>query len=130
MSVTFAPATVQEALNADPEFRLVARLWTVRIKLRIGENPYFIRIVDGVVVDILDVPTGFDTYDIEVGGTEEQWELLMAATPVPFYQDFYSAFFRHDFVLGGNLESLYAYYAAVRRMGQILRTIHNREPST
>jgi hypothetical protein len=124
MSVTFAPASVQEALNADPEFQLNARFWTVKMKLTVGEQPYFVHITDGQVTSVTDQPTGFDAYTVEIGGPEEVWEQILAETPVPFYQDFWSAFFRHGFTLGGDLESLYAYYGAVRRMAEILRAIH------
>jgi hypothetical protein len=127
VSVTFVPATLQEALNGDPEFRLAARYWNSRIKLAVGEQPYFVTVVDGVVVDATDVATGFDPYTIEIGGPVETWEEILAEVPRPFYQDFWSAFFRHGFTLGGDLELLYAYYGAIRRMADILRSLRTLE---
>jgi hypothetical protein len=125
--VILPPATVQEALNADPEFRLAARYWTARIKLTIGEGAYFLKITDGAVTSVSDTPTGFDSYTIEIGGPESDWEEILAEVPRPFYQDFFSAFLRHGFTLAGDLELLYAYYGAVRRMAEVLRAINLQE---
>ena len=41
--------------------------------------------------------------------------------PRPFYQDVASALFRHGFALGGDVESFFAYHAALRRLIAVLR---------
>jgi hypothetical protein len=126
MPVTLAPAETAEALNADPEFALAARYWNVRLRLFIGNDDYFVDVVDGVVVRIRAGATGFDSYTVTVGGPVDVWEQILATTPRPFYQDFWSAFMRHGFTISGDLELAYAYYGALRRMTEILRSLHNQ----
>jgi hypothetical protein len=93
----------------------------VRLRLQIGPGQLSIRLVDGKVVAVTDVATGFDPYDIVLSGPEPTWAEILAPVPRPFYQDFWSAAARHDFHLDGDLDSLCAYYGAVRRLGDLLR---------
>ena len=37
------------------------------------------------------------------------------------YHDWFAASFHHEFTLGGDLESAYAYYYAIRRINAIMR---------
>jgi len=127
MTVTLATDHVLEALNLDPEFVMTARHWTTNIKLFVGDDPYFIDVVDGTVTRFSDTASGFDTYSILIGGPVDAWERILAEVPKPFYQDFWSAFMRHDFTLDGDLKSLYPYHPALRRMSEILRSVHNQE---
>ena len=127
MPVTLVPNRVVEALNSDGEFTLAARYWNARLRLFIGPDDYYVDVVDGVVAGLRVGATGFDSHTITVGGSVEAWEEILAATPRPFYQDFWSAFMRHGFTISGDLELVYAYYGALRRMVDILRTIHNEE---
>jgi len=126
MTITLAPERTLESLNSDPEFSLASRYWNARLRLFIGADDYAVHIVDGVVTSVTKPEVSvFDSYTITVGGTEEAWEEILAADPRPFYQDFWSAYMRHGFVVAGDLELAYAYYPALRRMSEILRTIHN-----
>jgi hypothetical protein len=66
-------------------------------------------------------PTIFDAWDFEVAGPQDGWKEIFAETPRPFYQDVASALFRHGFTLGGDVESFFAYHAALRRVIAVLR---------
>jgi hypothetical protein len=120
--VAIDTARLHEELAADAEFAICARYWTVRLRLQIGRSQLSIRLVDGQVVTVTDVATGFDPYDIVLAGPEQTWAEILTTVPRPFYQDFWSAAARHDFRLDGDLDSLCAYYGAVRRLGDLLRS--------
>jgi hypothetical protein len=115
------PARLKDELAADAEFGICARYWTVRLRLQIGPGQLTIRLTDGNVVAVSDVATGFDPYDIVLSGPGHTWTEILAPVPRPFYQDFWSAAARHDFHLDGDLDSLCAYYGAVRRLCDLLR---------
>lgn len=121
MTVTFEPDTLVAALNEDSEFRLTACFWTARIKLVQGERTGVLELVDGEVRSFDPAANPFEPVDIVLAGTDEQWQALMAPMPEPFYQDFWSAFMQHGFRLEGDMESMYAYYAAIRRMAEVMR---------
>ena len=50
-----------------------------------------------------------------------EWAKLLAPVPPPFYQDVFGASLHHPVSLGGDVETLYAYYPAMRRVLEILR---------
>src|SRR4051812_6064527 len=102
MPVTLPCDATKDALNSDPEFRLNAQHWDAAVKLKVGERTYLLRVVDGTVAEFKDEWDAFDPYSITIGGPEEGWEQLLKPIPPPFYQDFWGAFFRHDFEMGGD----------------------------
>lgn len=113
-------------LGRDPEFGLHARYLTTAIRVVIGESQSFrIVIRDGVVVEIDAVVTPFDSYDIQLAGTEDQWAALLSPIPPAFYQDFYPAMLHHGFRIEGDMETIMAYYPALRRMAEVLRAVAN-----
>jgi hypothetical protein len=115
------PATVR-AINADPEFRMAARFWNGSFRLSIGgEEAYLFRVRDGELAALNRAPTVFDAYDFEIAGPKDGWKEIFAPVPRPFYQDVASAIFRHGFTLGGDVESFFAYHAALRRVIDVLR---------
>ena len=110
------------AVNADPEFRLAARFWNGSFRLSMGaEEAYLFRVRDGEIVHVNRQPTVFDAWDFEIAGPRDGWSEIFAQTPRPFYQDVASALFRHGFALGGDVESFFAYHAALRRLIAVLR---------
>jgi hypothetical protein len=111
-----------EAVNADPEFRLAARYWNGSFRLTMGpDEAYLFRVRDGELMNINRQPTVFDAWDFEIAGPQEGWKEIFAETPQPFYQDVAAAVFRHGFTLGGDVESFFAYHAALRRVIAVLR---------
>jgi hypothetical protein len=100
-----------EAINSDPEFRIAARYWNGSFRLGMGpDEAYLFRVRDGRLV-----------WDFEVSGPADGWRQLLSAVPPPFYQDVASAVLRHGFTLGGDVESFFAYHAALRRVIDVMR---------
>lgn len=111
-----------EAVNEDPEFRLAARFWNGSFRFGMGpDEAYLFRVRDGRLVDVNLQPTMFDAWDFEVSGPADGWREILAAEPKPFYQDVASALLRHGFVLGGDVETFFAYHAALRRVVDVMR---------
>jgi hypothetical protein len=114
--------TILGAINADPEFRLAARFWNGSFRLSIGtDEAYLFRVCDGELAGVNRAPTVFDAWDFEISGPKDGWAEIFARVPRPFYQDVASAIFRHGFTLGGDVESFFAYHAALRRVIDVLR---------
>jgi hypothetical protein len=119
---------LERDLKRDPEFILHSRYLTAEIRVVLGAAQSFRIVVRaGEVVDVDPIVTPFDSYDIQLAGTEEQWEALLAPTPAPFYQDFYPAMLHHGFRIEGNMEMIMAYYAAIRRLAEIFRAVATAE---
>lgn len=117
---------LREELDSDSEFRLHLRYLTAAIRIVVGETQKFtIQVRDGLVIEIDPEVTLFDSYSVLLKGTDEQWNELLAAVPGPFYQDFFPASLRHGFCLEGDLETIMAYYPALRRLGDLMRSVVN-----
>jgi hypothetical protein len=115
-------------LNADPEFGLTARQWDCRLRFRIGADS-FILVVRAGDVEAVEEPAGiFDEWQIAISADDEVWRNILAAVPPPFYHDLFPAQLHHGLRLEGDLESLFAYYGAVRRLTEIMRDVHNDAP--
>jgi len=127
VTVSFEPGRVVQALTDDPEFTMAARHWTARVRLFVGPDDYYLDVVRGTVVGLQKGASGYDSHTIVLGAPVEVWEQMMAPVPRPFYQDHWSAFMRHGFTISGDLEVAYSYFAAIRRMVEVLRLIHNEE---
>ena len=113
--------TIRDRLNQDPEFLLAARFWYCDIRFFIDKDPYFMRIENGRVDRFQHGTQGGDPYAINIGGPEEVWNKMMSRLPQPFYHDWFAASIHHDFTFGGNLESAFAYYYAIRRINAVMR---------
>lgn len=120
--------TLRRALGRDPEFALHSRHLTAVVRVLIGEVQSFRIVVrDGEIVEIDPVVTPFDSYDIQLAGSEEHWEFLLAPTPPAFYQDFYPAMVHHGFRVEGDMEMIMAFYPAIRRLGDLFRIVAGSE---
>jgi hypothetical protein len=111
---------IAEGLNQDPEFVLAARFWYCDVRFVVGDDVYFMHIENGRVESFHHGTQGFDPYTINIGGTAEVWQQMVAEIPKPFYHDWFAASFHHEFEISGDLESAYAYYFAIRRMHAIM----------
>lgn len=112
------------AINDDPEFRLAARYWNGSFRMSMGaDEAYLFRVRDGALVDVNRAPAPFDAWDFELAGPADGWAEILAKVPRPFYQDVASAIFRHGFTIGGDVESYFAYHAALRRVLAVLREL-------
>jgi len=115
-TLTLPVDDIRDRLNRDPEFVLTARYWYCDLRFVVGEDLYFMHIENGRVESFQQGTQGFDPYTINIGGPVEVWEQMLLAKPRPFFHDWFAASFHHDFELGGDLESAYAYYFAIRRI--------------
>ncbi|MBV6756329.1 MULTISPECIES: hypothetical protein [Rhodococcus] len=119
-----------EALNLDPEFKIAARFWNATVRLEIGDETYVLVIRDGRL-DSMGAPAGNNlmtvsrNYDIEISAPVEEWGKFFERVPQPFYQDLFSAVTRHNFRYGGDMKMFFAYYAALRRLFDFMRTFTN-----
>ncbi|MGW4334109.1 hypothetical protein ACWEK5_14930 [Rhodococcus koreensis] len=119
-----------EALNLDPEFKIAARFWNATVRLEIGDETYVLVIRDGRL-DSMGAPAGNNlmtvsrNYDIEISAPVEEWSKFFERVPRPFYQDLFSAVTRHNFRYGGDMKMFFAYYAALRRLFDFMRTFTN-----
>ncbi|WP_037075646.1 hypothetical protein [Pseudonocardia spinosispora] len=118
--------TVEDTLRRDPEFLLHSRYLSATLRVVIGELQSFRLVIQaGRISEIDPVVTPFDSYDIQLAGTEAQWQSLLTATPPPFYQDFYPAMVHHGFRIEGDMETIFAYYPALRRLAELFREVAN-----
>jgi hypothetical protein len=117
----FESARIPQRLNDDPEFRLCARYWNGCVRLRVGERLCVLRIADGRVTDLGSDEGPLAPRDIEVSAPEQAWRSFLEAVPPPFYQDLVAASIHHEFAIAGDMETLFAYYPAIRRMFDVLR---------
>ncbi|GCE42052.1 hypothetical protein Rhow_005711 [Rhodococcus wratislaviensis] len=119
-----------EALNLDPEFKIAARFWNAIVRLEIGDETYVLVIRDGRL-DSMTPPEGNNlmtvarNYDIEISAPIEEWSKFFQRVPRPFYQDLFSAVTRHNFRYGGDMKMFFAYYAALRRVFDFMRSYTN-----
>ena len=115
----FDSARLVEALNADGEFRLAARLWTGAVRLDSGDDAYVVRFADGRAA-------AFDAWDdedvdVRIAATPEQWELMLEAEPRPFYHDLYAARTWQGITVEGDQLRWAPRYPALRRLLEIMR---------
>lgn len=128
MKVTVSPPKLQAALNGDSEFRLHARYWDGALRLQFGDVVHVLRLQAGEVVGIdADPLTGTNTGEVTISAPVDDWAQLLKPFPRPFFQDFYPASMHHGFELKGDSDYIWAYYAALRRSGEVLRSVASVE---
>ncbi len=116
---------LQSVTNADPEFKLTARLLNARLRIFADREAHIITIKDGAIHSVNRNPTLFDEWDIDVGGPAEDWRKILQRIPPPLYQDLFPAAAHKGFRMAGNLELLFSYYPAFRRLIDIMREVAN-----
>ena len=124
MKVKVSPEELRAALNADSEFRLQARYWDGALQLQFGEDVHVLRLEGGEVVDVEATPlSGSESREVIVSAPMEDWSEFLQPIPRPLYHELYPAMWHHGFELKGDDDYLWAYYAALRRSGEVLRDI-------
>ncbi len=117
-----------EAANADPEFRLAARFWDTALRLEMGNEALLLRIEKGQIVEQLSGQQVFaflTPVNLVVAAPADEWRKFLARVPRPFYVDLWGAMTHHGFKVAGDMENLYAYYPAMRRLFDIMRSLAN-----
>ena len=128
MKVTFPAEALKNALNADPEFRIAARYWSGALEFRVDNAATVVRLEDGTVTSVSSaLPADLEAItgpgQVVIAAPAADWAQLLVKQPRPFYQDYHAATAHHGFRMDGDVETLWAYYAAVRRSADILREI-------
>ena len=117
---------IKTAVNNDPEFRITARFWHAAIRLEIGDDAVLLCIEKGQVAEVMSGRQVFAFLvpaNIVIAAPATEWEKFLERVPKPFYVDLFSATAHHGFTVGGDMESVYAYYPALRRLFDILRLL-------
>lgn len=115
-------------LNDDPEFALTARMWDCRIRFRMGTDGFVLVVRGGKAAEVVEPAGIFDDWQIGISADDEVWQKILAPVPQPFYHDLFPAQLHHGLRMEGDLESLFAYYGAVRRIAELVRSVHNDAP--
>jgi len=108
----------------DAELARAARQWTGALHFADGARRVALRFDAGRFAGAGPARAPVGPRDLEVTATPEQWAKLLAPVPEAFYQDVFGAASQHGVGFGGDVETMYAYYAALRRVLDILRGGH------
>ena len=115
---------VRTRANGDGEFRMHARFWNSKIRLKIGDRRYQMVVDSGEIVSIERWYRG-TACDLSIMAPEQDWDALLEVVPRPFYQDLYPATLHHGFDVAGDIGHYCAYYPAIRRLIDVMREVNN-----
>ena len=115
------PARLAATFGGDRELARCARFWTGSLHLGVGERSYTLDFEAGRFVRAAAADASPGPRDMAISAAEAEWEQLLAPVPRAFYQDPFGASLHHAVSLGGDPETLFAYYGALRRVIEILR---------
>jgi hypothetical protein len=115
------PTRLAATFGADRELARSARYWTGALHLGVGARSWALEFDAGRFVRATATASAPGPRDLAITAADAEWEQLLAPVPRPFYQDPYGASLHHGVSLGGDSETLFAYYGALRRVIEILR---------
>ncbi len=115
------PTRLAAIFGADRELARSARFWSGSLHLGVGARSYALEFEAGRFVRVAAAASAPGPRDLAITAAAEEWEKLLAPVPPPFYQDPFGASLHHAVSLGGDSETLFAYYGALRRVIEILR---------
>jgi hypothetical protein len=112
-----------DAAKADFEFTRETRYLTGTIKLDFGTDSWALNFANGKLADVTDGAAAAEKEcKIVVGGTPEQWDMLLEMKPEPFYQCIQSAAVKHGMRITDTNET-FAYLPGLNRMTTLLREL-------
>lgn len=123
MKVRLSPQEFQEALNNDSEFRIAGRYWDGTLRFEFGAQVCRLALRDGEVISVDATAPQPGRADVVVKAPVEDWAKLLVDVPEPYYHEFYPASMHHGFRLEGDPDYIWPYYWALRRSGEILRSV-------
>ncbi|MGH2897792.1 MAG: hypothetical protein ACRDMZ_03900, partial [Solirubrobacteraceae bacterium] len=105
-------STLRSRLASDRELARCARYFTGAVRLGVGKEQYAVHFESGKVTAAgkAEAPPG--AHDVTLSAAASEWDKLLAPVPPPFYQDPFGASLHHAVSLGGEPETLFAYYPA------------------
>lgn len=91
------------------------------LRFKVGDELYFMGSRMGRVATFTHGTHGFDPYTINIGGPVDAGEQMLVDRAEAVFPRLVRCFsFHHPFEFGGDLESAYAYYYALRRIHAIM----------
>lgn len=123
MKVKLSPEELKKALNADSEFRIAGRYWDGSLRFEFGADVFRLQLQGGEVISVDAEKPETGRADVVIKAPVAEWAKLLEAVPQPFYQEFYPASVHHGFSLEGDPDYIWPYYWALRRSGEILRSV-------
>ncbi len=115
------PTRLSALFDTDRELARCARFWTGALHLGVGGQRFAVRFEAGAFTGAGPADAALGPRDVEIAAAPAEWEKLLAPVPPPFYQDVFGASLHHPVSLGGDPDTLFAYYPALRRVIEILR---------
>ena len=115
------PARLSALFDGDRELARCTRFWTGALHLGVGTQRFALRFEAGRFAAAGPSESAPGPRDLEIVAAAAEWEKLLAPVPAPFYQDAFGASLHHPVSLGGDPDTLFAYYPALRRVIEILR---------
>jgi hypothetical protein len=115
------PTRLAETFGADRELARSARFFTGAMHFGVGAQRFRLRFENGRFAGAESGDAQPGPHDMVLEAAPAEWEKLLAPLPPPFYQDPYGASLHHPVSLGGDPDTLFAYYGALRRVLEILR---------
>jgi hypothetical protein len=125
--VRVSPKDLQKALNDDSEFRIAGRYWDGSLRFEFGAEICRLELRGGEVISIDTAASEPGRGDVVIKAPVGDWAKLLEEVPPPFYQEFYPASMHHGFRLEGDPDYIWPYYWALRRSGEILRSVASVE---
>ena len=103
----------------DGEFRLSARYWSGSLAIDIGDDTLSFALDQGGI-SVAAGAAAMGPGHIGLAAPREIWDKILAPVPPPFFNDIMPAR-ALGLVLTGEDETVWQYYAAVRRLIDLLR---------
>jgi hypothetical protein len=124
LKVTIPRDALKSALRDDPEFGVFARYWSGTLRFDVGDDVYLMRLENGRVTALeASAPEGAGPGDVVITAPTDDWAEFLQPVPRAWYHEFYPASAHHGFRLGGDPDTLWPYYYAIRRAGEIMRSL-------
>jgi hypothetical protein len=124
LKVKVSREQLKSVLGGDSEFRVLARYWSGSLRFDIGEDVYRVLLKEGEVSAVESRgPATTGSGDVVISAPAGDWARFLEPTPPPWYHEFYPASAHHGFRLGGDPDYLWPYYYAIRRAGEVLRSL-------
>lgn len=89
--------------DSDPTIGAMSKYYTCTFMYDMGDKKVIIEMDDGKVKNINTDPQPLDAYDFALRASAETWREFAQPLPKPMYHGIWSASFRRDLKLEGNL---------------------------
>ncbi len=112
-------------INSDPEFRLISRDMALNLAIQVHDEARLMKFHAGTLTSITRFVPLTEPIDITIRGPAEFWAKLLMPVPPPRFQNLYAAIRAGTCEVIGDSELYNAYFAALTRMIDVMRTLEN-----